>query len=96
MLKDVIDVEPYLGESSYGPMYAAAVQVPCNIDATLRLERNDLGEVVQQSTIYVHPSDSDPFVPKSRVTLQGRHGQVLTVNYQVFRSSTVYVRVTCA
>ena len=96
MLKDTVSVEKYAGESAYGPLYAAPLQVKCNVDATLRLERNDAGDVVQQAIIYVHPSDDDVFVPKSRITIEGRLCQVLTINYQLFRSSIVYTRVTCA
>jgi hypothetical protein len=97
LLKGTVAVETYGGGGSYGPVYAAAVTVRCNVDATRRLVRGSDGvEVVSEATLAVHPSDAGVFTPESRVTIDGRASRVLTASPQTFRGGTAFLAVSCA
>lgn len=69
LLRHRITVEPYLGDSAYGPTYGPAVAgVRCFLDAQTRLVRSPGGdEVTSSSTAYALLGLTCP--PKSRVTL---------------------------
>jgi hypothetical protein len=96
-LKDSVSVETYAGDGAYGPTYAAAVTVPCNVEATRRLVRNAAGdEVVSESTLFVHPDDVASFVPESLLTFETRTSRVLAVSPRTFRGATSHAEVSCA
>ena len=97
LLKDHVAVGTYSGDGAYGPAYAAAVTVCCNVQAKRRLVRNANGdEVVSEATLQVHPDDAALFVPESNIVIAGRASRVLTASPQTFRGSTVFVEVTCS
>jgi hypothetical protein len=97
LLKDTVAVETWTGEGAYGPVYAAAVNVQCSVDATRRLVRNaDGAEVVSEATLQVHPDDAALFVPESALTIEGRASKVITESLQRFRGQSVYAKVTCS
>ena len=106
LLKDLVSVETYSGEGSYGPVFEAPVTVKVNVDQTRRLVRNAAGdEVVSESTLAVHPQPRDEttralldattlFAPESRVTISGRAAKVIGVKPNTMRGRIVYVSVT--
>jgi len=106
LLKDLVTVETYTGEGSYGPVFAAPVTVKVNVDQTRRLVRNAAGdEVVSESTLDVHPQPRDEttrvlldaatlFTPESRVTVSGRAAKVIGVKPNTVRGRLVFVKVT--
>ena len=97
MLKDLVSVETYAGEGAYGPTYAAAVTVPCNVEVTRRLVRNAAGdEVVSESTLTIHPDDLATFTPESRLTFESRTSTVLGVSPLSFRGNVSHGRVNCS
>lgn len=97
LLKDTVSVTTYAGDGAYGPVYAAAVNVRCNVDATRRLVRNANGdEAVSEATLAVHPDDAAVFTPESAVTIDGRASRVLASSPQTFRGGTVYLKVVCS
>lgn len=79
MLGHEVVVEPYLGSSSVGPRYGAAVTVACFVDEKTRSVRDKTGrEVVSSSTFYARPGLVCP--AESRVTLpSGRTTSVIAV-----------------
>lgn len=94
LLKDTVSVETYSGESAYGPIYAAAVTVRCNIDATRRLVRNAVGdEAVSEAVLFVHPDDESRFTAETRVTVNSRTSSVLQVKPLTYRGYTMAVEV---
>ena len=106
LLKDLVAVETYTGESAYGPNFAASVTVKVNVDQTRRLVRNSAGdEVVSEATLNIHPQPRDEttgalldattlFMPESRVTISGRLAKVIGVRPNTVRGQTVFVKVT--
>ena len=97
MLKDAVSVQTFSGEGAYGPVYASAVTVSCNIDPTRRLVRSANGEeAVSEATLLVHPDDGALFNPDALVTIGGRASHVLSVNTQTFLSSDVFLKVVVA
>lgn len=78
--RHTVEVEAYLGDGAYGPIYAAPVTVRCLIDDTRRLVRNANGdEVTAETTLYVGDLDAN-IPPESRVTVNGRTTTVLSVS----------------
>jgi hypothetical protein len=73
-----ITVEPFQGDSAYGPVFGAPVQVTCRVDEAQRLVRSNTGEeVVSSSTVFC---DLDTVIPAgSRVTVNGRTTTVLAL-----------------
>ncbi|MFZ3569277.1 hypothetical protein ACNYS0_20205 [Streptomyces sp. BH034] len=69
MLRHRITVEPYLGDSAYGPRYGPAVEgVPALVAETVRTVRNREGrEVTSTATVIARPDLDCP--AGSRVTL---------------------------
>lgn len=69
MLRHRITVEPYEGDSAYGPVYGAPLEdVPALVAATIRTVRNAQGrEVTSTATLYAGPELECP--PGSRITL---------------------------
>ena len=112
LLKDVVPVATYSGESAYGPAYAAEVRALVNVDATRRLVRNaDGDEVVAEATLQAHPTtrlvdaNGQPagtadalelFAPESRVTIDGRTSTVIAAKPNTLRGRTVFVEITVA
>ena len=97
LLKDLVGVETYSGDSAYGPIYSASVNVDCNIDTTRRLVRTASGdEVVSEATLHVHPDDEALFTPESRILLATRTTTVLAVSRKTFRGTISHVEVSCA
>ncbi|WP_394434512.1 hypothetical protein [Streptomyces sp. SGAir0957] len=76
LLRHRITVEPYLGDSSTGPLYGPPVSVRCFVDEQTRAVRTPGGEeVTSSSTAYAKPGTDVP--PLSRVTLPS--GRTTTV-----------------
>lgn len=97
LLRDSVSVETYSGDGAYGPIYAAAVTVPCKVSSTRQLVRNNVGdEVVSELTLYTDPADETKFTPESRVTFASRVSTVLATNPQARPGETVVVKVACS
>ncbi|MGW6455029.1 hypothetical protein ACWF94_03740 [Streptomyces sp. NPDC055078] len=68
LLRHTVTVEPYLGDSAYGPRYGPPVSVRCFLDEQTRTVRNREGqEVTSSSTLYARLNEVCP--AESRVTL---------------------------
>lgn len=78
LLRHEVTIEAYLGDSAYGPRYAAPVTARAMVEETIRTVRNAKGEEVTASTtVYLLPSQDCP--PESRVTTpSGRVASVIT------------------
>ena len=97
LFRDTVSVETYTGESSYGPIYGAAVSVFGKVSTFRQLVRNAAGEeVVSEATVYVRPADASSFTPESRITIDGRASVVLSVASCGRPGQTVITKVTCA
>jgi len=97
LLQDTVSVETYTGDGAYGPVYAPAVSVSCNIDSTRRLVRNSAGdEAVSELTLHIHPDDVSSLTPESRITASSHVSRVLAVKPQTFRGNTAVVEVSVA
>lgn len=71
LLRHEVTVEPYLGDSGYGPQYGDPVSVRCFLEEKTRLVRAPDGrEVTSSSTAYCR-LDAVDAPPESRVTLPG-------------------------
>jgi len=93
----IVVVETYTGDSAYGPIYAAPVNVTCNVDTTRRLVRDVAGEeVVSEFTLHAPYSHEADFTPQSRITVAGRISTVLAVSPKQFKARVVYVKVACS
>lgn len=78
LLTHTATVEPLQGQSGTGPLWGAAVTVPCFVDQQRKLARDqDNREVVASTRLYCRLSE--PVTPGSRVTVNGRASTVLTV-----------------
>lgn len=80
LLRHRIAVEPYEGDSAYGPTYGPAVEdVPALVAYAVRTVRNPQGrEVTSTATVYAAPDLDCP--PESRITLpDGRTTRAITV-----------------
>ena len=77
LLRHMVSVEPFLGNSSNGPLYGAAVDVRCFVLEKTRMVRAPSGEEVTSSTtVYARLETVCP--AKSRVTLpSGRKSTVI-------------------
>ncbi|MGW3191595.1 hypothetical protein ACWDBT_27520 [Streptomyces ardesiacus] len=76
LLRHRITIEPYLGDSSTGPVYGPPQQVRAFVDEQTRAVVSPGGEqVTSSSTAYTAPGTKAP--PLSRVTLPS--GRVTTV-----------------
>ncbi|MEU6168091.1 hypothetical protein [Streptomyces tanashiensis] len=76
LMRHQVTVEPYLGDSSKGPLYGPATPVRCFLDQQTRMVRSPAGEqVTSSSTIYADLGTTGP--TGSRVTLP--EGQITTV-----------------
>jgi hypothetical protein len=96
LLRDSIAVEAYSGDGAYGPVYAGSVTVLGKVSYMRQLVRDADGEeVVSEVTAYVHPDDAAPFVPESRVTIDGRATTVIGAGPQGRPGEAVQVKVTC-
>jgi hypothetical protein len=75
-----ITIEPYTGDSAYGPQYGVPAPIRCFLDEQNRMVRaKDGREVTSSSTAYCPPGTSAP--PNSRVTLpDGRTTTVLATS----------------
>ncbi|MGW4850147.1 hypothetical protein ACWEPZ_02800 [Streptomyces sp. NPDC004288] len=72
LMRHEVSIEPYLGDTSKGPTYGAAVPVRCFLDAATRMVRSPAGEqVTSSSTVYADPGTVTP--TGSRVTLPDGH-----------------------
>ncbi|MFJ6074651.1 hypothetical protein ACIQFU_28125 [Streptomyces sp. NPDC093065] len=80
LLRHRITVEPYLGDSAYGPTYGPAVEdVPALVSAAVRQVRRatDGREVVSTTQVITEPGLDSP--PGSRITLpDGRTTTAIT------------------
>lgn len=73
-------VETYTGATPTGDGYAAAVPVPGLLDDGLvRVQGANGEELVQRTRFYARIKYVDVFKPESRVTVNGRVGQVSKV-----------------
>jgi hypothetical protein len=92
-----VAVETYSGDSAYGPIYAASVNITCNVDTTRRLVRNSDGvEVVSERTLHVKSVDEAKFTPGSRITIASIESIVIAVSPKAFKGQVVYVQVACS
>jgi hypothetical protein len=72
-------VELYRGSGSAGPMFAAAVELECNVEDKVQLVRSSSGEEVVSSTVLRF--DLTPAITAgSRVTVRGRTSTVVSIN----------------
>jgi hypothetical protein len=81
LLVHQITIEPYLGDSAYGPQFGPpAAGVRCFLDEQNRMVRaKDGREITSSSTAYCPPGTSAP--PNSRVTLpDGRQTTVIATS----------------
>lgn len=75
-----VSVETYQGSTPTGVSYAAPVDVVGLYDAGLAVVSESGGkELVERSSFYGNNEDAAKFVPKSRVTFQGRISYVENV-----------------
>ena len=96
LLKSTVSVETYAGDGAYGPVYAAPVVVPCNVQMKRRLVRNANGdEYVLMPLLTVHPDDMAAFTPETRLTIDGRASTVLSVAVLTFRGGANHAEVSC-
>ena len=97
LLKDLVSVETYAGDGAYGPTYAAAVTVACDVQMKRSLARNANGdEYVSLPVLTVHPDDVAAFTPETRLTVQGSTATVTSVALMTFRGTTSHAEVYCA
>jgi hypothetical protein len=97
LLKDTVAVATYAGESAYGPIYSAAVTVPCHVQMKRRLVRTAEGvESVDMPVLTVHPDDAATFTIETRLTIDGRESTVLSVAPMTSRGTTSHVEVACS
>lgn len=76
LLRHTVTVEPYLGQSAYGPRYGPPGTVRCFLDQQTRMVRaSDGTQVTSSSTVYTRLEEAAP--AQSRVTLPD--GRVTTV-----------------
>ena len=96
-MSTVVSVETYAGGGAYGPIYATAVNVTCNVDTTRQLVRGvDGSEVTSERTLQVRAADEARFTPGSRVTVGGFASTVLSVSPKAYTGQVVYVEVACS
>lgn len=78
VLVHTVTIEPYQGDSAYGPQYGAPATARALVEETVRTVRNARGEeVVSSTTVYLLPTQVCP--PESRVTTpSGRTASVIT------------------
>nr|WP_202437982.1 hypothetical protein [Streptomyces sp. SID5910] len=70
MLRHQITVEPYAGDSAYGPTYGPPAEVAALVTPNIRTVRNAQGrEVTATAQIITAPGLDCP--PESRITLPG-------------------------
>lgn len=83
LLRDTIEVEPYLGASGDGPIYGPPVAVRCFLASSERSVRQPAREgsrlVKDVTTAYIQCEDAHHFAPEARVTLHGRRVEVEAV-----------------
>ncbi|MBT2449479.1 hypothetical protein J7F03_20780 [Streptomyces sp. ISL-43] len=79
LLRYTITIEAYIGETAYGPQYAAPVTARAYTEETTRTARTKEGEEITSTAtkIWLFPDQECP--PESRVTLpSGRVASVIT------------------
>jgi len=78
LLRREVTVEPYLGDSGYGPQYGDPVTVRCLLEQKNRLVRAPDGREVTSSSTFYCRLDAVNAPPESRVTLpDGRQTTVI-------------------
>ncbi|MEU5979389.1 hypothetical protein [Streptomyces sp. NPDC047315] len=78
LLQHTVTVEPYKGDSAYGPQYGPAVQVRCFLDDQTRTVRRPDGQEVVSSATFYAQLDTTVCPAESRVTLpSGRQTTVI-------------------
>lgn len=77
-LVHTVTIEAYLGDSAYGPQYAAPVTARALVEEKIQTVRNTAGEEVTASTrVFLFPGQECP--PESRLTTpSGRTASVIT------------------
>jgi len=91
-----VGIETKTGNGSYGPLYAASVNVTCVVSTTRRMVRNADGvEVVSERTLGVPASDEARFTPGSRVTIGTLISTVIAVSPKEYKGQVVHVEVAC-
>ncbi|MEW1638653.1 hypothetical protein AB0469_31915 [Streptomyces sp. NPDC093801] len=78
LLMQTVTIQAYLGDSAYGPQYAAPVTARARVEEQIRTVRDERGEEVTASTtVYLFPDQACP--PESLVTTpSGRTASVIT------------------
>lgn len=96
MMGNVVAAEPYVGDSAYGPIYAAPHDVVCGINIDRKLVQTASGdERISEMTILAKAVDEAYFAPESRITFNSRISFVLESSLKTFRGSVVYVEALC-
>ena len=73
-------VQTYRGSGPFGETYDDPVEVPCFINSTRKLVRDQTGrEVVSEATITGPVTHAAKFTPESLTTIDGNERTVLTV-----------------
>ncbi|MCX5197225.1 hypothetical protein OOK31_25560 [Streptomyces sp. NBC_00249] len=78
LLRHTVTIEPYLGDTAYGPKYGPPTSARAFVEEKIRTVRDKDGEEVTASTtVYLLPTQGCP--PESRLTTpSGRVASVIT------------------
>lgn len=96
LLKDVVTVQSYQGETAVGPDYADPVSAYGRVEMVRQLVRDSSGsEVLSEMTIYLHPDDAAPFVAESLVTFDGYVTTVLAASTHSRPGQAVLAKAVC-
>ena len=87
LFTQTVNLATYLGSGTFAAVYADPVDIPCQVEDTIREVRNADGEQVVSTTRIFAGIDTAPddpatggqFAPGSRVTVHGRDPFVLPV-----------------
>lgn len=95
LLPQTVAIEIYLGDSAYGPSYAAPVTARAYVEEARRTSRNPEGEEVTAAVthLWLFPTQECP--PESRVTLpSGRVASVIASELFEFPGTPSHREVT--
>lgn len=92
LLRQRATMEPYLGETAYGPKYGAPVEVPVRLTTGRRVVVNARGEdVVTEAIAYFRPEVQVPEL--SRVACDGRQYVVVSATLHQGPTRPAYLEV---
>jgi hypothetical protein len=94
LLRDVLSVQTYCGETAVGPDLAAPRSVSGKATLQRELVRDSAGsEVLSSLTAYVRPEDADIFTPGSLVTYGGLTAVVISKSINARPGEPVVTKV---